>query len=506
MACRNSYIYVSLIKKSIIMTKSNFTFRTLFIGILFLLASASDAVSQTKAEQIDQLLKRYAEYGEFNGSALVAEQGKPIYRKGFGMANMEWDIPNAPNTKHRLGSITKQFTATLILQLAEQGKLKLDVPITAYLPDYPKANGDQITIHHLLTHTSGIPNYTSFPNFYKDLSKKYYSPADFVKQFCELPLEFKPGEKWNYSNSGYFLLGYIIEKVTGKTYEACLQENIFIPLHMNDSGFDHFEKILKNRAAAYEKEADGYVNAQYLDMNLPYAAGSIYSTVEDLFLWNEALYSEKLLTKKSLDLMFANHFAVGRDYYGYGWFVSETADVKPGAKINITQHGGGINGFNTIISRITTDRNCVILLNNTGHAPLEEMNRAIQNILYGKPYEMPKKSIAKTVLATMNSKGLAAGMTQFREIKKSDIYKLEESEVNLAGYQLLQSGKVAEAIEMFKINAEAFPKSGNVYDSLGEAYLKNGNKELAIVNYKKSVALDPKNEAGKKVLDEISKK
>lgn len=486
-----------------------------FFGVLFLFVTAS-GVSQTKAkhpslqgelaQQIDQLLKKYAEYGQFNGSALVAEQGKPIYKKGFGMANMEWDIPNAPNTKHRLGSITKQFTAMLILQLAEQGKLKLDVPITTYLPDYPKGNGDQITIHHLLTHTSGIPNYTSFPNFFKDLSKNYYSPADFVKQFSGMPLEFKPGEKFAYSNSGYFLLGYIIEKVSGKTYETCLQENIFTPLHMNDSGFDHSEKILKNRAAAYEKNGDGYVNAAYIDMNLPYAAGSMYSTVEDLYLWDQALYTEKLLPAKSRDLLFAHHIAARGGHYGYGWSVAEADGIKPNAKITITEHGGGINGFNTIISRITTDRNLVVLLNNTGGAPLDEMNRAIRNILYGKPYDMPKRSLAKTLLATINEKGLSAGMAQFKELKKSDSYNLKESEVNAAGYQLLQSGKVAEAIEMFKINVEAFPKSGNVYDSLGEAYLKNGNKELAVVNYKKSVELDPGNEAGKKVLEEISKK
>lgn len=476
-----------------------------FLGALFLFLSAS-GVSQTKAEQIDQLLKRYAEYGQFNGSALVAEQGKPIYKKGFGMANMEWDIPNAPNTKHRLGSITKQFTATLILQLAEQGKLKLDVPITTYLPDYPKASGDQITIHHLLTHTSGIPNYTSFPNFFKDLSKNYYSPADFVKQFSGLPLEFKPGEKFAYSNSGYFLLGYIIEKVSGKTYEACLQENIFTPLQMNDSGFDHSEKILKNRAAAYEKNGDGYVNAAYIDMNLPYAAGSMYSTVEDLYLWDQSLYTEKLLSAKSRDLMFTNHIAARGGHYGYGWSVGEADGIKPNAKLFITEHGGGINGFNTIISRNTTDKNLVVLLNNTGGAPLDEMNRAIRNILYGKPYDMPKKSLARTLLATMNEKGLPAAMAQFKELKKSDTYNLKESEVNTAGYQLLQSGKVQEAIEMFKINVEAFPKSGNVYDSLGEAYLKNGDKELAIANYKKSVALDPGNEAGKKVLEELSKK
>lgn len=486
----------------IIMNKSNSVFQSV-IGILFVWAS-SIAFSQTKPEQIDQLLKRYAEYGQFNGSALVSEHGKILYKNGFGLANMEWDISNAADTKHRLGSITKQFTALLILQMAEQGKLRLDVPITTYIPDYPKASGEQITIHHLLTHSSGIPNYTSFPNFFKDISRNYYSPADFVKLFWEMPLEFKPGEKFAYSNSGYFLLGYIIEQVSGKTYETCLQENIFTPLHMNDSGFDHSEKITKNRAAAYEKNGSSYNIAPYIDMNLPYAAGSMYSTAEDLYLWDQALYTDKLVSAKSRELMFGNHIAARGGYYAYGWSVYEREIT--GKKLKFTEHGGGINGFNTLISRNITDNNLVVLLNNTGGGPLDEINRAINNILYGKPYEMPKKSLANTLLATINEKGLKAAMAQFGELKKSDIYALKESEVNNAGYQLLGAGKVAEAIELFKINVAAFPKSGNAYDSLGEAYLKNGNKELAVANYKKSVALDPGNEAGKKVLEEISKK
>ena len=476
------------------------------LAVFFLLASLARVQSQTKAEQIDQLISRYTEYGMFNGSALVAENGAPIFKKGFGMANMEWDIPNAPDTKHRLGSVTKQFTAVLILQLVEQGKLDLHAPITKYLPNYPETAGDKITIHHLLTHTSGIPSYTDFPNFFNETSRDYYSPADFVKLFCYLPLEFMPGEKFAYCNSGYFLLGYIIEKVTGKTYATCLRENIFSPLQMTNTGFDVHQTILKNRASGYEKTGNGYINAPYLDMNLPYAAGSMYSTVEDLLLWDQALYTDKILSEKSRSLMFTKHIATRSSHYGYGWDIYDMQNVRPGATISITEHGGGINGFNTIISRITTDKHLVVLLNNTGGAPLDEMNAAIRNILYGKPSEMPKKSLAKTVYNTINEKGLAAGLSEFKALKNSDVYSLNEGEINAAGYQLLMSGKTAEAIEMFKLNVEAFPKSGNVYDSLGEAYLKAGNKKLALVNYKKSVELDPANENGKKVIAELSKK
>lgn len=479
--------------------------KVIVLSIFIQLTTLNVSIGQNKVEQIDKLMSQYLEYNQFNGTVLVAEQGKVIYKKGFGMANMEWAIPNQSDTKHRLGSVTKQFTSLLILQLVEQGKLKLDVPISAYLPDYPKATGDKITIHQLLTHTSGIPNYTSFPNFFKTTSLNPYSPEAFVKIFSDLPLEFTPGQKFAYSNSGYFLLGYIIEKVSGKTYEQCLQENIFMPLMMNNTGYDHHETILKNRASGYEKNGKNYINANYLDMSIPYAAGSMYSTVEDLYLWDQALYTDKLLSLKSRDLLFGSYITAGTEHYGYGWFIDETNNGNPNAKLQVIEHGGGINGFNTLISRVPSDKILVVLLNNTGRTVLKEMNEAIRAILYDKPYSMPKKSLANALLDVITNQGLTTGLEKLKEFKKSDNYALKENEMNIVGYQLLQSGKNKEAVEVFKLNVEAFPKSGNAYDSLGEAYLKDGDKKLAILNYKKSVQLDPGNENGKKVLEEISK-
>lgn len=461
--------------------------------------------AQDKAQQIEQLLSKYNEYGQFNGSALVAENGKVIFKKGFGFANMEWNIPNQPDTKFRLGSVTKQFTALLIVKLAEEGKLKLDVPITTYLPDYPKENGDKITIHNLLTHTSGIPNYTNAPNFFKDKARNPYTPEEFVKTFSSLPLEFKPGEKFNYSNSGYFVLGYIIEKISGKSYEQFLQETIFTPLKMENTGYDHSDKIIKNRAAGYEKEGKVLSNAAYIDMSIPYAAGSLYSTVEDLYLWDQALYTNKLLSEKSMELLFKPYIKAWDDSYGYGWSIEEVANGDKG-KVKVIEHGGGINGFNTIISRIPADKNLVVLLNNAGGTVLGEMNDAIRAILYNQPYTQPKKSLALELLDVFSQKGTTAGLEIYKKLKTDPTYAIKEGDINRVGYQLLQDGKTKEAIEAFKINVETFPKSGNVYDSLGEAYLKDGNKQLAIVNYKKSIELDPKNEGGKKALEEILKK
>jgi CubicO group peptidase (beta-lactamase class C family) len=487
--------------------KSNHSLlKVILFGLLIQIFTIQINYAQNKAAEIDKLMSLYSEYDQFIGTVLVAEHGKIIYKKGFGMANKEWDILNQPNTKLRLGSITKQFTAMLILQLVEEGKLKLEVPITTYLPDYPKVNGNKITIHNLLTHSSGIPNYTDSPDFMKDKSRDHFEPEAFIKTFADLPLEFNPGQKFDYSNSGYFVLGYIIEKVTGKSYEKCLEERIFKPLNMLNSGFDHADTILKNRATGYEKNGSTYVNSNFIDMSLPYSAGSLYSTVEDLYLWDQALYTEKLLSSKSRELLFFPHITTGASNYGYGWGVFELPLENSTEKLKIVEHTGGINGFRTIISRALNDKNLIVLLSNSGTSELNPISKAIRAILYNKPYKMPKKSLADALLATYNDKGIDAGAKMYEELKDSNDYVYEEDDMNATGYQLLQSGKVKEAIAIFKLNITKFPESGNVYDSLGEAYLANGDKELALVNYKKSVALDPANENGKKIIEELQKK
>src|SRR6266446_8440843 len=200
------------------------TYLNIFALALFgVLAFQGAAFAQDKAGKIDQLISLYNKYGQFNGSALVADNGKVIYQKGVGLANMEWNIPNTPGTKFRLGSITKQFTATLILQLVEQGKIKLDGKLSDYLPDYRKDTGAKVTIHNLLSHTSGVPSYTSLPGFFSNVSRNPFAVDDFIKKYASGDLEFEPGTKFVYSNSGYFLLGAIIEKVTGKPYEQVLR-------------------------------------------------------------------------------------------------------------------------------------------------------------------------------------------------------------------------------------------------------------------------------------------
>jgi len=476
-----------------------------FLSLLFLLSSIQVlAFPQDQISKIDALIKVYNDYGQFNGSVLVATEGEVIYKKGFGLANREWNIPNKPDTKFRLGSITKQFTSMLILQLVEQGKIDLQGKLSEYLPYYRNDTGSRVTVHHLLTHSSGIPSYTSMPNFFEEISRDPYPVDKFVQKYCSGDLQFEPGSKYRYNNSGYFILGAIVEKVTEKTYAEVLQESIFLPLGMEDSGYDLHGPIIPNRASGYSNAFEGYTNAPYLDMSLPYAAGSLYSTAEDLYIWDQALYTEKPLPAKLKQLMFTPHIA----NYGYGWGIRKKTLPGQEGKLNSISHGGGINGFNTLIERLVDDRHLIVLLNNTPGANLGQMSDAIVRILYDKPYSLPKRSIAMVVFETLKEKGVLSAIEQYKTLKSDfpDEYVFSARELNNLGYYLLnEKKKIKDAIEIFKLNVEFYPKNANAYDSLGEAYMIAGEKKLAIKNYEKSLELNPENTNASEQLESLKK-
>jgi CubicO group peptidase (beta-lactamase class C family) len=348
--------------------------------ILLLLFLSLMAAAQDIATQADDYIKGKAKNNQFSGAVLIAKGGKVLLSKGYGMANYELDVANTPQTKFRLGSITKQFTALAIMQLQEKGLLSVDDPVTKYFPDYKIA--EKVTIHHLLTHTSGIHNFTSDAEYEQTMTLN--SPIEkTIGRFKEKPLDFAPGEKWNYSNSGYILLGAIIEKVSSKSYESYLKENIFQPLNMVNTGYDHSEVIIKNRAAGYQMGKNGMVNASYLDMSIPYSAGSLYSTIEDLYLWDRALYTEKLAKRATLEKIFTPF----KNNYGYGWGIDE----KNGHKR--ISHNGGINGFTTQINRYVNDDACVIVLSNLTPGQVGKITNDLSAIALG---EKPEEAKART--------------------------------------------------------------------------------------------------------------
>ncbi len=326
-------------------------------------------------QQLDKFMQAFTEVRGFSGSVLVMKQGKVMLRKGYGLADREWNIPNTPETKFRIGSITKQFTATCILQLAEENKLSVEDKLSKYYPDYP--NGDKITIHMLLTHTSGIANYTAIPGFEK-VATLTWSNDSMINYFKNRPVSFQPGNGWNYSNSGFFLLGCIIEKVNGQSYNDYLRSHILDKIGMSNSGCDRMDSVLALRARGYKVNKKQTYNADVISLAWPFSAGVIYSTVDDLYKWDRALYNNAVLTDSSRKKMFTPY----KHDYGYG------VDVDSFENHPRIWHNGGIPGFVANLSRFPADDiTTIVLSNNESNADFIAIGLA--DIVFGIPIEAP---------------------------------------------------------------------------------------------------------------------
>ena len=356
---------------------------------LICLLTAGSGGSAEPSQEIDTIVQESAGKGRFSGVALVSQNGQVIYKKGFGFANAEWNLANEPDVKFRLASITKVFTAALILQLASEGKLELEAPFGRYIEEYPRDTADCVTIHHLLTHTSGIPSHTSQSDFWAEV-RNPVEPLRLLLQYADLPLEFSPGERFKYNNSGFVLLGIVIERLTGLSYANALRRRIFEPLGLRDSGYDRAERILPRRASGYQRHNGELVNAQYLDMSRPFSAGSIYSTAEDLYRWDRALSSGQVLPAAWRDKLFQEYATVPdldgkrRTWIGYGWFLERVKHPNAEGDLLVQGHGGGIFGFSTLMHRIPEDDHLIVLLGNISNMQ-PELNRlaaSIREVLY----------------------------------------------------------------------------------------------------------------------------
>lgn len=374
--------------------------KQVFFAILAVLITLSaDAQSPSPKMmtlEFDKLLSAQFKPGETGCAALVAIKGQIVYKKAFGMANLELNVPMQPDMVFRVGSITKQFTAIAILQLMEQGKLSLQDEITKYIPDYP-TQAYKITIEHLLTHTSGTTSYTNVPEFQKYV-KEDLKPAEVIDKFRNLPMEFAPGTKWNYNNSGFFLLGYIIEKASGKTYQEYIEENLFKPAGMTNSLYGSDKKIVKNRAYGYQPDGDNTVNADYLSMLLPYSAGSVMSTVEDLYKWNRALLAGKLLKKETLEKAW-NEYKLSdgkRTYYGYGWFLRQLQGSPT------IEHGGAINGYLCNSLYLPKEDVFVAVFSNSNRQSPENVSMKMAAVAIGKPLNYTEIQVPENILDKYN--------------------------------------------------------------------------------------------------------
>ncbi len=345
------------------------------ILVLFLLTWTS-ATAQNIPAELDTLMTAYK---DFRGTVLVACGGNVLLKKGYG---------NQENTIYQIASVTKTFTATAILKLAERGRLSLQDKLSKYYPDYPK--GDSITIQHLLTHTSGIYNYTMDREFMETSAGQPTTEEQMLALFKDKPLDFSPGTGWNYSNSGYMLLGYIIQKVTGMTYQQALRKHLFGPDGMHDSGFDF---------AGLNSPFKASTDLPLVDSSVSYAAGSIYSTVGDLYKWHQLLQTQTSVMEPAYTAFKGN--------YGYGWVIDSAYGHK------VVGHSGGIWGFRSNFVRVPEDDICIVLLSNTETPLLDAMTKKIFAVLYHQPYQLPGKKKEITLTAAVLQKYV--GTYEFKE-------------------------------------------------------------------------------------------
>jgi CubicO group peptidase (beta-lactamase class C family) len=406
--------------------------------IMVLIALAIGTEAQETTEKLIAYCQAAEATGRFHGYVLVQKQDKVLHAGGYGFSNYENKSKGTAQTRYQVGSVTKQFTAVAILKLAEQGKLSLGDKLSRYFPDFPKA--DKVTIEHLLTHTSGIFNYTNSRTAFDSLRGTSSNRQQMMSMIAAYPYDFEPGTQWNYSNSAYSLLGYIIEKATGKSWEQNVREIIFNPVGMSHSGFDYRMAPMPKAKGYYLVEGDSSIPAAMIDSSISYSAGAIFTTPEDLAKWDMSLMQKPVLSNTSM----RNAWTPRMNKYGLGWFI-DTIHNKPAI-----HHGGSIDGFMTQNIIVPQEGIAVIVMVNAEMYNADEMARDLLGILYGKPVTLPQQKKAITlpdnILQQYTGRyEMAPGM--------SATVKLENSKLQIApeGQPWAELFPEAENVFFFKI-------------------------------------------------------
>lgn len=467
------------------------------IFLLFLLFTSYTLFAQP-TQKFDSLLNSFHQNGLFEGSILIADDTGIVYQNAFGIANHDYKIPNTLNTIFGIGSLSKPFTSMLVLQLIQEGKLGFDVPISNYLPDYRKDIGSKVTIRHLLTHTSGIPSYTALPNVWEDSMQLSYTSGYILKNFGSRDLEYEPGTKYKYGNTGYFILAMIIERVTGKSLAEVLRERIFVPLKMSSSGLHDNKTPIENKASGYYRLGNQYINESYIYNLNTFGASGVHSTVHDLYLWDRALYTEKLLSSDNMRLYTSPHFKVAPDYsYGFGWEFTSLPLAKDDT-LNTMEHSGAIRGFRANMFRVPSERKCVIILSNSANQSAYELFENIMQIFRGRNWRAPKKLLADTLFTEMQNTSAERAVGFYKKMKATDSasYDYSSYALELLGERLLMLSMYPEAAAIFKLAVEEYPTYTYGYLYLGRAFEKWGKRKEAIEAYQQAVAQDKNSRPG----------
>jgi len=453
--------------------------------------------------KIDEIVQSEAKYDLFSGTILVAKKGKIIYEKSFGEADKERHLPNLLKTRFNISSIQKSFSSTMTMQLCQDGLISLEDPLSKYFPDCPFNTADQITIKNLLNHTSGLGDYRSHER-YQEEADSYKDISDVLPLVYDIPPESNPNDKFSYSNTGYLLLKAIIEQVEEKKFAEVLQRRLFDPLNMNTAVMYHGGIIISNKADGHMLSGENKKYVKATGEPAAYSGGGIYLTVADMLKFDQALYTEHLLEEENKKIMF-NPVEPSK-YYGFGWI------VVPFGGTTVIYHNGSSGGFNSEFRRYPEKGYTIIVLSNYDGGASDLANK-IDCMLLKQPYLITTEaeSYCRKGRMLRHRNQLKAALQYYltalklykQGVVEKSMAKEIESGINMVGYAFLGRNDYNRAIEIFHMNAENYPESANAYDSLGEAYMKNGQKKLAIKNYEISLKLRPENENAIKMLRQL---
>ena len=452
-------------------------------AVILLGLSITLNISEQSAEyKINRLMSAYADNGQFNGTILVKKGENIIYKNAFGLANREWNIPNTVDAKFLAGSIGKSITAFMTLILVNDGLIDLHANINDYIPDYAGPGKNKVTIHQMLTHTSGIPDHGAIPNLSKKIVRWTFSSDQYLELIKDLNLKFEPGTGFSYSGIAYNLLAIICEKVSKKDFANLLEEKLFIPLGMTTSKLDKNLDIDSKRANGYEYHLlEGYMNPAYVDMSLIKGSGGILTTVEDLAKFNEECFkTQKLLSKDLYNKIFTRHVKDWQ-YYGYGWWITDRVAGKD--TLTLISHGGSTDGYKAYNTRILKDSIDIILLQNNYYRTElgvkfdYAITNEIINILYSNEYSLPKKSLAKYLGFEIGQSGIDAAVEKYYMLKNDNRYYIDEREFDQLGQELYKNyNLVDESARTYNLAVNEFPESFILNYSFGVLLFKTGNQ------------------------------
>jgi len=473
-----------------------------FLALLLLAGlltgSALAQQSPVPTQRIDSLVAAYHDARLFNGAVLVGQGDSVVYATAAGDANMEWDVPNTTDTRFHVGSVTKQFTAALILKLVADGQVALDSTISTYLPDYSGPGADRITVHHLLSHRSGIRSFTSFADYKSRIMRLEWEPDSLVAEFAGRGLDFDPGSQWSYSNSGYFLLGVIAEEVTGLSYAKALREKVLIPLGLDGAiGYAFSDEVIEREAGGYQQTVWGYQRAEPLESSVPLSAGMLYATPEGLHRWTRALHTGKVLPDSLYDAMTDTYAENG---YGYGLVTQ--ADSIGDTPVTIRGHGGGINGFTSSLTYVTPGDYTVVALDNTQSESTGRLTEGIRQLLYNGAAPQPQPSVARVLWDVVQEQTVADATSRYQTFQQEqpDAYTYGASELVKLGDALRTTDRPEAAVAIYEFAISEDSTLADAYAGLGLTQKALGNRSAAKTSLKAALDRNPGHEAAERAL------